>query len=99
MLVNVRMLAFGKPGEIREVEVNDCFLVEGTDYFLDEVFAAGQNDIQAQQHPSVSIGDVIEYDSKLFLVCMVGYKEISEEECDKLARDGNSALLGYIEKN
>jgi hypothetical protein len=80
MKVKVYMLAFGKPGEIREVDVPNEEVVEDTDALLESVFYYGQNDFQPQQHPSVSVGDVVELDSKYYLVMGIGFKEITQAE-------------------
>ena len=74
MKVKVLMLAFGDPGQVREVEVP----VE-SESVLDEVFRYGQNDFQPQRCPSVSKGDVIEYNGH-HLVASFGFKELSEEQ-------------------
>jgi hypothetical protein len=73
MKVKVYMLAFGKPDEVREVDVPGPAT-------LDAVFYYGQNDFQPQQHPSVSMGDVIELNGKLFVIQAVGFKEITKEQ-------------------
>lgn len=76
------MLAYGKPGEVREVELpgndSDCRPL------LPQVFEFGQNDVQPQQHPSVSVGDVIDlgnYESR-FLVMPNGFYAMSAQQFD-----------------
>ncbi len=78
----VRLLAHGKPGEIREVDIpdGDFYVVEVT---LDSIFYWGQNDFQPKQHPSVSVGDVIELEEKFYLVKAIGFEELSKEQLDK----------------
>ncbi len=77
--VKVHMTAFGNPGEVRMVEVADPSPNE--DGLLNQVFYYGQNDFQPQQHPSVSMGDVIETASgKLYLIKAIGFKEITRGE-------------------
>jgi len=78
MKIRVHMLAFGKPGEIREVEIpSDC---KNTEDLLLDVYHFGQNDFQPQQHPSVSVGDVIEYNGELHMVAVVGFRKMSQAE-------------------
>ncbi|MCK9462615.1 MAG: hypothetical protein M0R80_23600 [Proteobacteria bacterium] len=80
MIVKVHMLAFGEPGEIREVEVPD---EERSGSLLDQVFYFGQNDFQPQRHPSVSVGDVIEVEDRLVryhVVAMSGFTPINLEQ-------------------
>lgn len=65
MQVKVHMLAYGNPGETRTVRLDDfdawARLDDSSDgRLLDYVFRYGQNDFQAQPHPSVSVGDVVE---------------------------------------
>jgi hypothetical protein len=74
------MLAFGKPGEIREVNVPEMLGDLTGDDLLEQIYWFGQNDMQPQQHPSVSMGDVIELDSKYYLVMTEGFKELSTEK-------------------
>jgi hypothetical protein len=75
MIVKVRMLAFGN-GEIREVEIPDDTTPEN---ILNQVFHFGQNDFQPKNCPSVSVGDVIEYDG-LQMVVSVGFMKITEQQ-------------------
>jgi len=86
MNIKVYMTAFGKPDEIRMVELPLGLEIkdQASDQFLDYVYHYGQNDIQPQQHCSVSIGDVIESsDCRLFMVCGPGgFKEITNEQFD-----------------
>jgi hypothetical protein len=81
----VQMLAFGNPGEIRIVDVpENRFIMEdyhdkrvSLDECLQIIFYYGQNDFQPRKHPSVSVGDVIEFDNKKYRVEMVGFSEVS----------------------
>ena len=74
MQVKVRMCAFCE-GDIRLVEIP-----EGTVPTPDSIFQYGQNDFQPHPTlPSVSVGDVIEWDGKLVCVSPVGFKEVTEE--------------------
>lgn len=80
----VHMLAFGKPGEIRRVDVpENRFIMQdyhnnliSLDDCLQHIFYYGQNDFQPREHPSVSVGDVIEFDNKKYRVEMIGFSEI-----------------------
>ena len=83
---NVRMMAFGRTDdEVRVVDVPNDRLAEATDDEgkLGLVFELGQNDFQPKQHPSVSVGDVIELNGKLWLVKPVGFVTMDEDEFDK----------------
>lgn len=76
-IVEVEMLAFGDPGEIRSVGIPPD--TEPAN-ILDEVYHWGQNDFQPQQHPSVSMGDVIRHDDGKYIVCSVGFKKLTDEQ-------------------
>lgn len=60
----VRMLALGKEGEVREVDLPPKGLPKGPvrDEILSAILHYGQNAFQPKNHPSVSVGDVIELD-------------------------------------
>ena len=77
----VHMLAFGKPGEIREVDVPTEYV--GTSSLHDMIYHYGQNDFQRKPHPSVSSGDVIEHDGKFVLIEFTGFRELSASEWEK----------------
>jgi len=47
---------------------------------LELIFCCGQNDVQAQPVPSLSVGDVIEYRHGLWLVRCVGFRKISKAQ-------------------
>lgn len=78
----VRMMAFGKPGEIREVDVPDGELGANPSTLdvLSMIWEYGQNDFQPKQHPSVSCGDVIDLNDDHYLVCGVGFRRITPTE-------------------
>jgi hypothetical protein len=83
MKIKVHLLAFGREGEIREVDVPDDEVgtSENPEYLLECVFYCGQNDFQPQPHPSVSQGDVIELPSGvLYVVDSVGFSRLSPEQ-------------------
>lgn len=85
MIVEVEMLAFGKLGEIRKVEIPANRLCEddiqnnriSIEEALDIVFELGQNDFQPQQHPSVSMGDVVRLNNERYLCCAIGWEKLS----------------------
>jgi hypothetical protein len=84
MQFKVHMLTFGNPEEFRIVDVPPKELLNKTEKeVLELIFQYGQNDFQPQDHPSVSVGDVIEYYNKYFAVSGVGFAEISEQEFEK----------------
>lgn len=84
MDIKVRMLAFGEPKEIRIVDVPKYnFLTpfgKDTKSDLEIIFYWGQNDFQPQNHPSVSEGDVVEYNNKFYMCLGIGFTEISEQD-------------------
>lgn len=100
MIVKVRMIAFGD-GQIREVEIPDG---EWNAQFniptrqLELVFHYGQNDFQPVSNcPSVSVGDVIELEDKLFKVCGFGFSEMSQEQYEAFAQldQRDRVLIAY----
>lgn len=76
----VELLSFGKLGEVREVEVpwNNLDAVPGR--IEQEIFLHGQNEVQPQDHPSVSAGDVIHIGEDRWLVLAVGFKKLTPDE-------------------
>ena len=83
MIIEVEMLAFGQPGEVRKVNVPDdvCYFEENR--LLEAVFHYGQNDFQPQNHPSVSAGDVIRLNGENHLVAGMGFRKITEDQLEK----------------
>lgn len=92
MKFTVELLAFGKPDETREV---DCptvhvYPVEAADKVLttkliaekacQEIFIYGQNEMQPQDHPSVSAGDVINIGDGKWLVMATGFHKMTAED-------------------
>lgn len=78
----VELLAFGKPGEVREVEVlphkeMPPMPITLVDAMLNEVFLRGQNEEDPQDHPSVSAGDVIHIGEDRWLVLAVGFHKLT----------------------
>jgi hypothetical protein len=97
MKINVLMLAFGRENEVREVEVPDekAENNQNIDVVLDLVYYYGQNDFQPQNHPSVSMADVIVYNDEKYLVCYAGFRKLTEIEFDeflKLPHSGRNNL-------
>ena len=80
MNIRVHMLAFGDPGEIRMVEVPDDRWTDNNEKNLDIVFQYGQNDFQPQNHPSVSVGDIIELDNQFFMVRPIGFLGLTHDQ-------------------
>ena len=74
----VELLAFGDEEEIREVSIP-----EGVEESLDNVYHYGQNDVQPLQHPSVSVGDVINMNGRKFVIMAFGFRDLSEDEYEK----------------
>lgn len=88
----VELLAFGKPGEVREVEASTLSIYpkEAVDNALSnptlaemacsEIFHYGQNEAQPQDHPSVSAGDIIHIGEDRWLILAVGFKKLTPDE-------------------
>jgi hypothetical protein len=74
----VEMLAFGDPGELRTVEVPYSAMHGQDEATIRElVFHFGQNDVQPQQHPSVSVGDVLRMYGQRWIVKPAGFELLS----------------------
>lgn len=83
MKIPVHMSAYGMKSDIRQVTIPDDELTEATNFLpavLELTFKYGQNDFQPLPHPSVSIGDVVEYNDQYFIVMPTGFKEITKKE-------------------
>lgn len=75
MKVEVEMLAFGG-GQIRVVDIPEAdWPTDHPANQLEAVFLWGQNDVQPQQIPSVSVGDVVRLDGKRYRVESMGFSE------------------------
>lgn len=84
MLIKVHMLAFGQPGEIREVDVPGKLEDYDLPNLLETVFYLGQNDFQPQPHPSVSAGDVIDFENGTYwVVKFVGFINVNQATFDE----------------
>lgn len=96
MTVRVFQFWSGAPATIREVElpanvVEENYAKEsthGTDGvrlgFLNAIFKYGQNEVQNQQAPSVSVGDIIELNLfgvySFFAVASAGFEDYGREK-------------------
>lgn len=82
MKFTVELLAFGKPGETREVEVPCLYEYsprEADTEILCMIFVWGQNERQPQEHTSVSAGDVIRIGEDRWLVLPAGFIKLTAE--------------------
>ena len=85
MKYTVHMLAFHEPPVERTVDVPDNEIVQDTDHILERIFYYGQNDFQPVADTcSVSVGDVVVLDDTLQMVAPCGFKEITEEQMEKI---------------
>lgn len=67
----VELLAHGKDGEVREVDVPNLIKYSPrmvATEILQLIYEYGQNDNQPQEHPSVSVGDVMRVCDGLYLL-------------------------------
>lgn len=79
----VEMVAFKHQGHdhgIRTVEVPAEELTQDWKKDVERIYYWGQNDFQPQQIPSVSVGDIIRYEGRRYLVKVVGFEEIGPDE-------------------
>ncbi len=89
MKIPVHMLAFGN-GAIRLVDVPDTELTSSSlRMILERVFYWGQNDFQPLPFPSVSIGDVVEYDGTFHQVGNIGFTVLTTEEFEDAKRENS----------
>jgi hypothetical protein len=65
-------------GAVRPVDIPAAELPDGAglDAVLELAFKYGQNDFQPKRFYSVSVGDVIRYQGRRFLVAGLGFEEI-----------------------
>ena len=66
-------------GEIREVDIPLAIIPDDTEDILETVYKYGQNEIQAKDCPSVSMGDIILLEGKKFLVRITGFQSLTDE--------------------
>ena len=72
--------------KIREVQVPTTHLRDIWQHDLEQVWQWGQNDFQPQQCCSLSVGDVVEYDDKLYVAASFGWREISQDDYATLVK-------------
>ena len=75
------MLAY-TDNKIRHIDVPDHEFTGDIKVDLEKVFYYGQNDFQPQPFPSLSVGDVVEYNEMYFYCDGVGWKKISKNNFD-----------------
>lgn len=82
MKIPVHMSAYGLKSDIREVEIPDNEITPKTtiNQVLSLAYHYGQNDFQPQNHPSVSVGDVVRLKEDYYMVLGVGWKKLTESE-------------------
>jgi len=80
-IFQVKMSRFGN-GEMRTVVVPTEKLTGTVNADLNEIYHYGQNDfaLLEQKLPSVSMGDIIEYDNALYIVQGMGFKKLDGKE-------------------
>lgn len=82
----VELLAHGKDGEVREVDVPNLIKYSPrmvATEILQLIYEYGQNDNQPQEHPSVSVGDVMRVCDGLYLVTPTGFKHLSPTDYER----------------
>lgn len=86
MKIPVHMSAYGSKDDIRTVEIPDDEINSKTTIqrALELTFKYGQNDIQPEKHPSVSVGDVVELNNRYFICLNVGWHELKANEFKSL---------------
>ena len=82
MKINVHMSAYSTKNDIRTVEVPDNEITPKTtvNQMLALIYHYGQNDFQPQNHPSVSVGDVVGLEGDYYMVLGIGWKKLTESE-------------------
>lgn len=100
MKFKVELLAFGKPGEVREVEVPVLYSIMPkhpdklySRQIVQEVFLRGQNEEDPQDHPSVSAGDVIQIGEDRWLVLAVGFHKLTATQYEEYTAAPHSERL------
>ena len=78
-------------GQYRNVEVPNSEISENVNAVLNSVYHYGQNIFQSQDAPSVSVGDVINYDGRYFIVADFGFEQIKSETYEVLKRACSAA--------
>lgn len=86
MLVDVHMISnVAKPGIMKmNVEIDES---QSTDEILENIFCLGNDPDYSENYsgefPSISSGDVIEFDGKLWMVMPTGFKQITTDELER----------------
>lgn len=98
MKIKVEMLAFGENGQFREVFVPYDRINSSTDTvkMLELVFEFGQNEVQAQPHPSVSVGDVIFYAGEYWKVEPMGFSQLWDTQLEEYRNLPRLERLLYV---
>lgn len=82
--VRVEMLAFCPDPDTYRLVAIPSEVQEGVEpgspQFLELVYYYGQNEFQPREMPSVSMGDVVHYQDRYFLVAVCGFKELTPAE-------------------
>lgn len=89
-IIQVQQFRFND-GQYRNVEVPTSEITECVNSVLDLVYHYGQNMFQPQDSPSVSVGDVINYNGQYFVVADFGFTKIKSETYEVLKRACNEA--------
>ena len=86
MKVSVHMSAYGSKDDIRVVEIPDNEITDKSTIqeVLSLTYRYGQNDVQPQTNPSVSVGDVVELNGRYFVCLNIGWHEIKPNEFKSL---------------
>lgn len=95
MLANEERTQRGLSVKIREVAIPEGEYQGKAAHDLELVFHWGQNEFQPMERCSVSCGDVAEYGNKLWLCCLAGWQEITEEQYLELKRYDQSGLSSH----
>jgi len=89
MQVKTHLLAFLED-RIRMVEIDDRFKSNpNVMEVLEAVFEQGQNDFQPQPHPSLSVGDVVEWDMagyRYWLIMPTGFRGLLKPQYENYIR-------------
>lgn len=79
MTVDVELHAFRGGGMIRPVDLPDNLLGKKPTRVLPWVWYHGQNDHQPKQYHSVSMGDVIRFAGRRYIIRAVGFKPVADD--------------------
>ena len=97
MKFKVHLTAFQRcDHQIRKVEVPENECTENTDIILERIYNYGQNETQPRKIRSVSVGDIIFYNDKYYLILFVGFKEISKKHMDEFKKLEHSEKMKFL---